>query len=49
MNTVVKSKKVGWVGHVPHWGRRKMNMGIQWGNLKERDQEDVIEVDCKQI
>jgi hypothetical protein len=26
-----------------------MNVGFNWCNLKERDQEDTVEVDCKQI
>jgi hypothetical protein len=29
--TVVKSKKVGWMGHVAHWGEKKNEYGVLVG------------------
>jgi hypothetical protein len=31
------------------WGRREMNIGVWWGNLKERDTPDYLGVDVRII
>ena len=34
---VIKSKRMGWAGHVARMGRGEAYAGVLWGNLKERD------------
>ena len=34
---VIKSKRMGWAGHVARMKRGQMNTGFWWGNLRERD------------
>jgi hypothetical protein len=34
---VIKSRRMGWAGHVAHTGRGQAYTGIWWGSLKERD------------
>jgi hypothetical protein len=30
----IKSRKVGWVGHVVRMGKERMNTGFRWENMK---------------
>jgi hypothetical protein len=36
--SMIKSRRVTWVGHVTRMGRRGMHIGYWWGSQKERDQ-----------
>jgi len=35
---VIKSRRLGWAGHVARMGRGEAYTGFWWGNLRERDQ-----------
>jgi hypothetical protein len=30
-------RRMRWAGHLGHTGRGRMNSGLWWGNLRERD------------
>jgi hypothetical protein len=34
---MIKSRIIGWARHVACVGRREVNIGLCWGNLRERD------------
>jgi hypothetical protein len=34
---VIKSRRIGWAGHVACIGRREVNTRFEWGNLRERN------------
>jgi hypothetical protein len=54
---VIKLRRMGWVGHLVHVGRRKAYTGFCWGNLRERDHfgrhrlrlEDNIKMDLQEV
>jgi hypothetical protein len=41
----IKSKRIGWVGHVAYIGDRELHTGFWWGDVMERDHLEDIGVD----
>jgi hypothetical protein len=46
---VIKSRRIGWVGHVTRMGESRMYKGFWWGNLRERDHLEDAGVDGRII
>jgi hypothetical protein len=46
---VIKSRKMGWVGHVARMGKWEACIGFWWGNLRERDDLGHPGIDGKMI
>ena len=47
---VIKSRRMGWVGHVAHMGERRGAYRVWWGNLRYRDYlEDNIKMDLQEV
>jgi len=46
---VMKSRRMGWMGHVTRKGERRGVCRVWWGNLRERDHLEVPGVDGRII
>jgi len=46
---MIKSRRMGWAGHVTCMGRAKVYTGCWWGNLRERDRLEHPRVDRRII
>jgi hypothetical protein len=41
---MIKSRRMGWTGHIARMGRRGMHIGYWWGNQKVRDHLEDLDV-----
>ena len=46
---VIKSRRMKWAGHVAHMGRAEVYTGFWWGNLRERNHLEDLDIDGKII
>jgi hypothetical protein len=42
---VIKSRRMGWVGHVPLLGTGEVHIGVWWVDLMERERTENIDVE----
>ena len=42
---VIKSRRMGWARHVAGMEKRRVHTGFWWGNLRERDHLEDLDVD----
>jgi len=42
---VIKSRRIRWAGHVAHMGEERGCIGSWWGNRRERDHRENLDVD----
>jgi hypothetical protein len=46
---MIKSRRMRWRGHVTRMGGREVHAEFLWGNLKERGQLEVLDIDRSTI
>ena len=46
---LIKSRRIKWAGHVASMGRVEVYTGYWWGNLRERDHLEDLDIDCRII
>ena len=46
---LIKSRRLGWAGHVVHTGVGEVYTELWWGNLRERDHSEDPGIDGKII